>query len=344
MQQLTEDKRRSEEARARAEKKVEQLSRANKQLAMRLHGRKSEKLSKEDLRQLVLALGGTEEEAAAESPQVPVSEFAEADPEDTKTPKKRRQRRRKTTVGDDVERDVNSVAVPAGERACRLCGEEMECFGHVEHERLESVLGKFVVHVERREKLACKRKGCQGEAFTAERASVPDSTLRVGPSVLAELVENKCDDALPVHRQCDRFRRLGVDFPESTAYGYWRYATSMLEPLAEAQLGLLMNDPNWVGVDDTGLDVLDRSRNSGKDRGHLWCFRASSGLVAYQFAKSWKAEDIAEFIALRGPSRRLQGLQRHPPGRGQGGRRGSAPVATWLHDARLTPLLRGVQA
>ena len=311
--QLTEDKRRSEEARAsaeearaRAEKKVEQLSRANKQLAMRLYGRKSEKLSKEDLRQLVLALGGTEEEAAAENPQVPVSEFAEAEPEETKAPKKRRKRRRKTTVGDDVERDVNSVAVPAGERACSLCGEEMECFGHVEHERLEFVPGKFVVHVERREKLGCKRKGCEGEAVTADRASVPDSTLRVGPSVLAELVENKCDDALPVHRQCDRFRRLGVDFPDSTAYGYWRYATSMLEPLAEAQLGLLMNDPNWVGVDDTGLDVLDRSRNGGKYRGHLWCFRANSGLVAYQFTKSWKAEDIAEFIALRGPNTHLQ--------------------------------------
>jgi transposase len=105
---------------------------------------------------------------------------------------------------------------------------------------------------------------------------------------------------------CDRFRRLGVDFPESTAYGYWRHGTSLLIPLAEAQLGLLMEDPNWVGIDDTGLDVLDPTRQKGKYRGHLWCFRASSGLVAYQFTETWEAKEIAGWLALLGGETHVQ--------------------------------------
>jgi transposase len=297
----------AEQAREVAEKKVKLLELENKRLAMRLYGRKSEKLSREDLRQLLLALGATAEEAAAPDPDVPIPKESEAEPEDAKGPKKRRKRKRKTTISDDVERDVKPVvSVPEDERRCSHCGEEMSPFGQVEHRRLEYVPGKFVVHVEQREKLACKRKDCQGEAVTADRSEVPDSTLRVGPSVLAELIESKCDDALPVHRQCDRFRRLGVDFPESTAYGYWRHGTSLLIPLAEAQLGLLMEDPNWVGIDDTGLDVLDPTRQKGKYRGHLWCFRASSGLVAYQFTETWEAKEIAGWLALLGGETHVQ--------------------------------------
>jgi transposase len=305
-QQAEQAREAAERAREFAEKKVELLEQENKRLAMRLYGRRSEKLSKEDLRQLLLALGATGDEAAAPDPNVPIPEASDAEPEDRKKPKKRRHRKRKTTISDDVERDVTPVSVPKEERLCSHCGEEMTPFGHVEHKRLEYVPGKFVVHVERREKLACKRKDCQGEAVTAERSEAPDSTLRVGPSVLAELIESKCDDALPVHRQCERFRRLGVDFPESTAYGYWRYATSLLLPLAEAQLGLLMEDPNWVGIDDTGLDVLDPTRRKNKYRGHLWCFRASSGLVAYQFTETWEAKEIAGWLALLGEKTHVQ--------------------------------------
>jgi hypothetical protein len=135
---------------------------------------------------------------------------------------------------------------------------------------------------------------------------VPDSTLRVGASVLAELIESKCDDAMPVHRQCDRFSRLGFVLPEDTAYGYFRYGTDMVLPIAEALLGHILEDPVWVGIDDTGLDVLDPHRKGGKYRGHLWCFRGSTGLIAYQFTETWRAEEIAQWIALLGDETHVQ--------------------------------------
>jgi transposase len=278
-----------------------------KQLAARLYGRKSERLTTEELKQLVLDLGGTEADASAEDPAIPQPERTDAEPDDESKPKKRRKRTRKMAVADHVERVIDAtVEVPDGERACSHCGEEMTVFDYVEHERIEYVPAKFVVHVERREKRACKQPGCKGEAVTAERSHLPDSTLRVGASVLAELIESKCDDAMPVHRQCDRFRRLGFELPEPTAYGYFRYGTEFLLPLAEALVGLILQDPNWVGVDDTGLDVLDPGRKGGKYRGHLWCFRASSGLVAYQFTETWRADEVAEWFALLGDNTYVQ--------------------------------------
>ena len=263
-------------------------------------GRRSEKLSPEELGQLLLAYGASEDEAAQANPTLPVPDLEDTEPEETeRRPKKRRPNHRgRTKLSKELERVVTDVAVPADERACSCCGAEMTAFGHVEHERLELVPAKFVVHVERREKLACKE--CKGDAVTAEREDTPDLPLRVGASVLAYLVESKCDDALPIHRQCDQFARMGFELPPSTAYGYWRYVTDLLLPIADALLGTVLEDPVWVGIDDTGIDVLDRTRKGGKYRGHLWCFRGSTGLVAYQFTETWAAREVAPWFQLLG--------------------------------------------
>lgn len=279
-----------------------------KELAGRLYGRRSERLTGAELMQLVLNLGGTSEQAKKADPAVPLPPGpTDAEPNDEPKGGKRRRRKRAMSVEDNVKRIVDSsIEVPAAERACSQCGIEMPVFDYVEHSRIEYVPARVEVHIERREKRACKQPGCKGDAVTAERGKVPDNPLRVGTSVLVELIESKCDDALPVHRQCDRFARLGFQLPEPTAYGYWRYATELLLPVAAAVVGHILEDPVCIGVDDTGLDVLDRTRKSGKYRGHLWCLRASSGLVGYQFTETWEAAEIADWFELLGDDTHVQ--------------------------------------
>src|SRR5690606_1960271 len=82
--------------------------------------------------------------------------------------------------------------------------------------------------------------------------------------------------------------------------------TSLLLPIADALLGTVLEDPICVGVDDTTIKVLDPSRKGGTFRGHLWCFRGSTGLVAYQFTETWKAEEIAPWFRLIGPETHVQ--------------------------------------
>jgi len=271
-----------------------------------LYGRRSEKLTREELGQLVLCYGATEAEAAESDPTLPVPPLGDAEPEEAlpRTKRPRRNHRGRSRLSPDLERKVTLVPVPEDERACQVCGTEMVVFGHFDHEQVEYVPAKFVVNVERREKLCCKH--CKCDAVTANRVNVPDVPLRVGASVLAYLIESKCDDALPIHRQCDQFARLGFELPPSTAYGYWQYVTSLLLPLSDALLGVVLEDENWVGIDDTGLDVLDPGSKGGTYRGHLWCFRSSAPLIAYQFTKTWRAEEVAPWFHAIGDKTHVQ--------------------------------------
>lgn len=276
-----------------------------KQLVHLVYGRKTEKLTKEELAQLALAFGATEEEASQEEPAVPhpeppqdgEAELKSSEPDGKPKKKKKRKRRAKTVVGAEVERVVHKVTVPADERGCTCCSEEMAVIDHVDHETLEFVAAKFIVHVERREKLACRNSQCRGDIHTAERASEPTVRRKVDISLLAQLVEGKCEDALPIDRQRDQFKRLGVTFPLNTLYSHWTYVTTLLLPVAMVTLARVLGDA-YVRLDDTKLRVLDKHRSTGSYKGCLWCFTSGSRpLVAYSFTESWEAEAIAPTIA-----------------------------------------------
>jgi len=275
-----------------------------------LFGRRSEKLSKEDLQQLMLAFGASEDEAAQDDPNIPsgTADDSLADPGDAASgeepdengengenppPKKKRNHRGRTRLSDELEREIKETWVPEGERTCSQCGLEMGAMGFQKHERIEYVPAKILVHVEQREKLGCK--GCRGDAVTAERREPLPIVGRVDVSVLSHLVQSKCEDALPIHRQADQFKRLGWSVSPNTLYGYWNFAISLLEPIAHVVHSKVLGG-YVAGIDDTGVDFLDEADHGRRRRGHLWAFANANGMIAYAFTPTWKAEEVAPWI------------------------------------------------
>lgn len=211
---------------------------------------------------------------------------------ETKPPKKRNHVGR-TRLSDKLKREVVETSVPPDERACRHCGLEMGGMGYQEHERIEYVPAQIIVHLERREKLGCK--GCRGDAVTAERCEPLPIVGRVDVSVPAHLVESKCEDALPIHRQADQFKRLGWDVPTNTLYGYWNFGIGLLEPIAHVVQSKVLGG-YVTGIDDTRVDFLDEADHGKRRRGHLWAFANAGGMIAYSFTSTWEAEEVAPWI------------------------------------------------
>jgi transposase len=307
---------RAEQQAARAEQLAEharqleyqrdRLKQQIRRLAYLVYGRRSEKLSREQMGQLALSFGASDEQAAVADPLVPqpaaTATALEADQPGVGSPQpshpqptapKSGKHPGRTRLSPALERVITQVRVPEGERACSGCGHPMAAFRTVEHERVEYVPEKLLVHVEQREVLGCTH--CRGEVRSAPRCA-PAPVRRVGPSLLAALIENKCDDALPIHRQRDRFARLGFDVPVNTLYSYFAYASDLLVPVAAVTLSTVLGQQPYVQVDDTTLKVLDKHHPKGRSLGHLWCFVGPGPLVGYTFTATWQAEAIAPFI------------------------------------------------
>ena len=281
--------------------RVRKLEYQTKHLTRLLYGRRSEKLTDEELAQLCLLFGG---EGGTETPVPASADDRDEEPppsesrDQARNPKKRRPNHKgRTPLPADLEHIVvGESRVAEAARICSHCGDPMCTFDWVEHKTVERIPARFVVHVERREKVACKNKDCPGEAVTAERTCESALPMRVGASVLAHLVETKCDDSLPIYRLRDGYARLGFDVPLNTLYRYWTWALDLLMPVAEVTLGVVLDD-DIVCIDDTGMPVLDKSKKAGKFRGHLWGFAGSvSKMVAFQFTETWKAIEVQPWI------------------------------------------------
>ena len=276
-------------------------------------GRRTEKLSPEQLKQLLLALGG-EEAAPGAEPVVPAppepeqvddastteeSELPTTPDVSEKKPKKRK-RVRSMKIGPDVERNVTVVRLSREECTCALCGAEMKVFDHVDHERIRYVPAKIVIDVERREKAGCER--CRKDIIVAPRTQPPAVARKVDASLLAKLVAEKCVLGLPLDRQRRELARLGLDVPDKTLQSYWAYTTDLLEPIADATLSLAF-EKSIVGVDDSHLKTLDKGDTNGIFRGHLWCFVGTDGTVGgpetigYGYTPSWEATEITEWFS-----------------------------------------------
>lgn len=296
------------------------LERENERLAWRVlranryrFGRSTEKLSRDELKQLFLALGGQGAEVAGDAnaelavpaPDEPEqTDSATADAEasaraDADT-KRKRKRVRSMKIAPHVVRNVTSTPIPEDERFCALCGREKTIFGHVEHERIRYVPAHIVVDTERREKATCEH--CRKDVSVAPRTQAPAVVRKVDASLLAKLVADKCVLGLPLDRQRRELARLGLDAPDKTLQSYWAYTTDLVEPVAVATQSLVFGS-NIVGADDTHLKTLDKSSRQGAFRGHVWCFVGTDGtpggseIVAYGYTPSWEATEITDWFS-----------------------------------------------
>lgn len=182
----------------------------------------------------------------------------------------------------------NPIAVPPEQRACPRCGGERVCIGHDVTEVIELIPAKVIVRRDAREKLACVP--CDGELVRAPLGDkvVPSGKLGIG--LVLQMLVDKYIDGLPLHRQRERFARLGLDIAVSTLCDQVKWCTDLLRPLWRAALAEVIA-ARVMHLDATGLPVLDSRAPGGKRIGALWGYvgvNAADTIAAYLYCSTGK--------------------------------------------------------
>jgi len=216
------------------------------------------------------------------------SGLAEDDEPKTKQPRERPSRRR--PAPPHLPRIPNPLLVPAAERPCPRCGAERTCIGHETTEVIDLIPAQAIVRLDTREKLACTQ--CEAELV---RAPLGDKVVpggKLGDALVIDLFVGKYDDGLPLHRQKQRFARLGLDLAVSTLCDQIMWMADLLRPVWRAAIAACIAS-KVMHLDATGLPVLDHGAPGGKRIGALWGY-VGDGVAAYIFASTGKAEGQTE--------------------------------------------------
>jgi transposase len=282
---------------------ITQLLARNAELELKLAGKRAEFKSTEAVstEQLLLQLKS--------HPDATDEQLAEADaklaklvtpvPAEPLTPQPPKAPRVRKPFPASLPRQQTVIRVPDDQRACPSCGAERTCIGHDISELLELIPAQLFVRQNLRELLVCKP--CDSAPIRAPTGDNVVSGGRFGQSLVAQLLVDKYRDGLPLHRQRERFERIGFEIAVSSLMDQVKWSAELLKPLQEALLRQVL-ESEVMQLDATGLDVLKEGRGDPK-LGSVWAYvgRTAGKLrVACLYTATGKA--VGQREGERGPA------------------------------------------
>lgn len=149
------------------------------------------------------------------------------------------------------------------------CGHELRHIKDETSEQLEIIPAKIYVVQHVRKKYACKH--CEETIKTAPMPAQPIPRSIAGPGLLSHVIVSKFQDHLPLFRQEQMLRRIGVDIPRSTLCLWIIRAHELLQPLITlVQKTIQQYDIAYS--DETTLQVLKEPNKLVHSTKYMWLF------------------------------------------------------------------------
>lgn len=266
---------------------VEQLSARVKELLRQLYGRKRDSVNP---MQLVMALLG---QMDANDAEPSADTDADAEPSNEAAPRRRRSGKRgRKALPAHLPREEIRIT-PTDEQLADISG-EMKPFSETRSEVLEYVPAQFKVLVYIRETWSNDK----GDIVTAPAPNKVIEKGLPGPGLLTQVVVAKFRDHAPLNRQVAIYRRSGIELSRNTLVDWVAAAARLVEPLARRIYERALA-AHVLQVDDTSLNILDRSKAKNVKRGHIWAMVGDHDFVAYRYSDTWQAHHAVELLGQR---------------------------------------------
>lgn len=202
-------------------------------------------------------------------------------------PGKREKGTGRMTLPEELRREVIVIEPTESVEGCVKIGEEAT-------EVLEVVPASFYVKRYVRPKYARPN----GEGILI--GTLPDRVIEKGipsESVIAQMTVDKYVYGMPLHRQIDKYGKMGVRIPASSASDWILRGWDHLKPLWEL-LRLIVTGQKYLQVDETPIKVLDRDHKNGIHQGYMWLYHAPvDRLVLFDYRKGRDQSGPKEMLA-----------------------------------------------
>ncbi|WYH52411.1 IS66 family transposase [Teredinibacter turnerae] len=139
--------------------------------------------------------------------------------------------------------------------------------GSDDHEQLDIVPATINVIRHKRLKYACPC--CEGHIVTAKKPKLPIEKSIASPGLLAFIAVQKYGDALPLYRQSEMFKRIGIDLDRTNMANWMVTCGELVQPLINLLIEHL-HKQTYLHLDETPLQVLDEPGKAAQSKSYMW--------------------------------------------------------------------------
>jgi transposase len=177
---------------------------------------------------------------------------------------------------DHLRREVIILEPKTNIEGLKKIGEEVT-------EVLDFIPGELYVKQYIRSKYVVPVNDTESTVITA---SLPERIMEkciAGEGLLAQIIIDKYADHLPLHRQCQRFSRAGVNIAQTTICGWVKAVLMHLISLYDLHKQYVLAS-RYLHVDETTIKVLDDDKKGKAHLGYYWLyFNSEKKLVLFDY-------------------------------------------------------------
>ncbi len=196
----------------------------------------------------------------------------------------------------DLPRKSIVYDLEEAEKICD-CGCQLTHICSEKSEQLEIIPMQIYVIEHLRKKYACKQ--CSDTIKTASYPAQPIPRSIAAPGLLSHVLISKFQDHLPLYRQEQILRRVGVDIPRATLSLWVIRCAELLKPLVKLlHKNIVSYDVAYS--DETTLQVLKEPNKSVQSKKYMWLFSGGPPdkfAFYYQYHPDRKHSIPLEFFA-----------------------------------------------
>lgn len=200
-------------------------------------------------------------------------------------------KKKRTSIPADLPRIEIIHDLPADQKACPHDGTALTQIGFESHEQLDIIPASVRVLHHKRLKYACPC--CEKHIVTASKPAQPIEKSIASPGFLAHIAIQKYADALPLYRQVEIIKRIGVEL-DTTTLANWMIRCGVLVQSLINLLHEKILEQSVLHADETRVQVLNETDRAAQAQSFMWVLRSTQNncaavLYRYEPTRSGKA-------------------------------------------------------
>lgn len=162
--------------------------------------------------------------------------------------------------------------LPDAEKFCPHDGTALKQMGSETHDQLDIIPATIQVLHHIRLKYACPC--CEQHLITAQKPAQPIEKSIASPGLLAFIATQKYVDALPLYRQVESFKRIGIELDRSTLADWMQKCGLLLQPLINLIHEKVL-EQKYLHMDETIVQVLNEPGRAAESQSYMWVLRST---------------------------------------------------------------------
>lgn len=189
--------------------------------------------------------------------------------------RKKASKRKQREIYGDLPVEEIIYDIPEEEKICENCKSEMSFMKYEVRRELKIVPAKVTVVEHKRAVYVCKncdKNGIESSFKTAKSTPALIEKSLVSPSMLAYIMNQKFTCAMPLYRQEQEFKRMGINLSRQTMANWMIKGANLLKPVYEEMRKRLVSK-SFLHADETPLEVLNEPGKGPTSKSYMWVYK-----------------------------------------------------------------------